>query len=192
MRLPPHFTLAHWGKLEPKRAPYLPASYVLSSSSASSWKPTLAQTSPCLSVKPSLNWITWSRIHTRSNKDFSYILTRAHSLKYVAIQGSWLKLWDTALDYGAGGTRHGLAILRALTTPLFGDRLCPAPQCTYPVIENTNTFLNHIMEHLWTNAHPPTPETLFKLVTDNPERALQAGWHIHRILFVQWTVNSAT
>ena len=56
---------ASWGKLEPKRASYLPASYVplpqriywmyLSSSSASSWKPILAQTSPCPSVKPSLN-----------------------------------------------------------------------------------------------------------------------------------------
>ena len=50
-------------------------------------------------------------------KDFTYILTRAYthpSLKYainVAIQGSWLKLWDTALDYGVGGTRHALAVL---------------------------------------------------------------------------------
>ena len=83
--------------------------------------------------------------HTHThNKDFTYILTRAHSLKYVAIQGSWLKLWDTALDYGAGGTHHGLAILRALTTPLFGDRLCPAPWSTYPVIENTSTLLDQI------------------------------------------------
>ena len=83
-------------------------------------------------------------------KDFTYILTRVHihpSLKYainVAIQGSWLKLWGTALDYGAGGTRHAQAILRALTTPLFGDRLCPAPWSTYPVIENTSTLLDQI------------------------------------------------
>ena len=83
-------------------------------------------------------------------EDFTYILTRVHihpSLMYainVAIQGSWLKLWGTALDYGAGGTHHAQAILRALTTPLFGDRLYPAPWCTYPVIENTSTLLDQI------------------------------------------------
>ena len=35
-----------------------------------------------------------------------------------------------------------------------------------------------------TNAHPPTPETI-KQVTGNPERALQAGQHIHRTLCIQ-------
>ena len=57
-------------------------------------------------------------------KNINYILTRAHthpSLNYainVSLQGSWLKLWDTTLDYGTEGTRHALAILQALTTPL--------------------------------------------------------------------------
>ena len=112
-------------------------------------------------------------------KDFNYILTRAHthpSLKYAindAIQDSVLKLLDTTLDYGAGGTRHTLATLLALTTPLFGDRICSAPWCPYPVINNTNTFLDHVMKHHWTNAHPPTPETLIGQVTNNPGRALQ-------------------
>jgi len=46
--------------------------------------------------------------------------------------------------------------------------------------ENTSTLLDHTMEHHWTNAHLPTPKTLIELVTDNPERALQAGRHIHR------------
>jgi len=57
-------------------------------------------------------------------KNINYILTRPHthpSLNYainVSLQGSWLKLWDTTLDYGTEGTRHALAILQALTTPL--------------------------------------------------------------------------
>ena len=45
------------------------------------------------------------------------------------------------------------------------------------------------MEHLWANALSLTPETL-KQVTDNPERALQAGQHIHRTLFIRCFVYS--
>ena len=76
---------------------------------ASNWKPTLAQTLLC----------------TRNNKtaEDGHILTRAlvqTFLKYainVAKQGSWLKLWDITLDYGAECTRQALSILQALTTP---------------------------------------------------------------------------
>ena len=57
--------------------------------------------------------------------------------------------------------------------------------CSSVLIENTNTLLDHVMEHHWTDAHPPTPETLIKQVTGNPERALQAGQHIPRTLCIQ-------
>ena len=63
--------------------------------------------------------------------DWGYVLSSTHShnsLKYavtVAARGSRLKLWDTALDIGAEGTRFTLSIFHALTTLLFGDRICP-------------------------------------------------------------------
>ena len=116
---------------------------------------------------------------------YNYILTRAHthlSLKYainVAIQCSWLKLWDIASDYGAEGTRHVLAILRALTIPLFGDGKCPAPWCTNPVIKNANTLFDHVMEHHWTNVHPSTPETLIEQVSYRQSRKSSASWPVH-------------
>jgi len=40
------------------------------------------------------------------------------------------RIFVETVDYGAVGTRHALAILRALTTLLFGNRKCPAPRCT--------------------------------------------------------------
>jgi len=73
----------------------------------------------------------------------------------------------------------------SLNNSTIGDRICPAPRCTYPVIENTETLLDHIMEHHSTNAHSPTSETFIELVTDIPERALQASRHIHRTLFIE-------
>ena len=116
---------------------YVPSSQRTYSGSASSWKPTLAQTSPCLSVKLSLNHL-------------NYAIN-------VATQGSWLKLWDTALDYGSAGTHQALAILRALTTPLFGDRKCPVPQCTYPVIENTHSLTTSWNTTGQMPSHPRNP-----------------------------------
>ena len=96
--------------------------------------PQVGNLSPCLSVKLSLN-------HLKPNpyqiQGFQLHLDQSHthpSLKYAvndATQGSWLKLWDTALDYGAAGTHQALAILQGLTTPLFGDRKCPLPQLVH-------------------------------------------------------------
>ena len=76
-----------WEKLKPKRAPYLPVSYVLSPQmtlnwcihSASSWKPTLAQTSPCLYCEAILKSPQAESIPEPTKdllkKDFNYIVT---------------------------------------------------------------------------------------------------------------------
>ena len=128
-------SLISWEKSEPKRALYLPVSYVsLSqrtySGSASSWKPITMPICEAILKSPQAEFIPDPRISTRH-------LDQSHthpSLKYAvndATQGSWLKLWDTALDYGAAGTHQALAILQALTTPLFGDRKCPLPQLVH-------------------------------------------------------------
>ena len=137
-----------WEKLEPNRAPYLPVSYVPSSQrtysgSASSRKPTLAQTSPRLSVK-----VTSSQIHTRS-KDFNYILTRAHthpSLKYaidVTTQGSW-----HTSSPGHPPSLNNSTIWRQEVS-------CPSVHIS---CDWKYTLLDHVMEHHWTNALSLSPQ----------------------------------
>ena len=60
-------------------------------------------------------------------RDFEYLLQSAsqHSstklVAKLATQVSWSKLWDHALDLGEKGSR---SILRELSRPCFGERLC--------------------------------------------------------------------
>ena len=113
-----------WGKLEVRRAFYLPASLLMKCtqlfSSASSWKPTLALTL----LWSSVNSITWSCMNL--------------PIDYGA-EGTWLlcpsfKPWQ----------HHAV----------FGDRKCPAHLCTHSVIKDVKVLLDHIMENHRTNTHP--------------------------------------
>ena len=36
--------------------------------------------------------------------------------------GSWMAIWDAALEHGSKGTRYTQALLRAFSQPVFGDR----------------------------------------------------------------------
>ena len=47
----------------------------------------------------------------------------------VARNGSWLKVWDHALDHGPIGTKHLTAIFRVMTQPTFGTRPCLVNGC---------------------------------------------------------------
>ena len=47
--------------------------------------------------------------------------------------GSWLKLWDLALERGAFGTTCVQAILRFLSLHAHSDGICPVPNCSFYV-----------------------------------------------------------
>ena len=73
-----------------------------------------------------------------ADKEFRLRDFRTHrSLKHIAAvpELSWLKIWDMSLDHGARGTKAALSFFKALSRPLFGDRLCP--QCQSNKIELT-------------------------------------------------------
>lgn len=66
---------------------------------------------------------TWCRFPTLPNRgNICITLSCSSKSKYavsVPIPGSWLKLWDTALDCGPEGTQLALAIHRDLVTGNF-------------------------------------------------------------------------
>ena len=84
--------------------------------------------------------------------DKSFRLKDCHvhqSLKHITGSGippefSWLKIWDMALDHGVRGTKASLSLFKALSRPLFGDRLCP--HCKL-AIEQDHTYLEHLIEN---------------------------------------------
>ena len=49
------------------------------------------------------------------------------------IDGSWLRLWDLALEKGVFGTTCVQAILRFLSLHAHSDGTCPAPNCSFNV-----------------------------------------------------------
>ena len=68
----------------------------------------------------------------------------------VCQNGSWMAIWDAALEHGSKGTRYTQALLRALSQPVFGDRRCPLSNsigCNCCIAENVTA-----MEH-FCNCH---------------------------------------
>ena len=61
----------------------------------------------------------------------------------VARNGSWLKVWDHALDHGPIGTKHLTAIFRLMTQPTFGTHPCLISGCE-SVPEN-HTVFEHVL-----------------------------------------------
>ena len=83
------------------------------------------------------------------NKDYQILLSSAmshpsvHSAAVIAQTTSWRKLWDQALEYGVKGTRCVQSVLRSLSRPTFGEKLCPICNCqiTEP------SFSTYLFEH---------------------------------------------
>ena len=67
-----------------------------------------------------------------------------YTIAKIAKSVSWRKIWDGALDYGYRGTICVQAILRELSRPIFGERLCHL--CN-------NLVEDYLLLHLC-NAHP--------------------------------------
>ena len=68
----------------------------------------------------------------------------------VCQNGSWMAIWDAALEHGSKGTRYTQALLRALSQPVFCDRRCPLSNsigCNCCIAENVTA-----MEH-FCNCH---------------------------------------
>ena len=70
--------------------------------------------------------------------DLSLLLSNAAShpsQKFVQAvassqEGSWLKIWDLALERGVFGTTCTQAVLRALSLHSLSDNTCPVPNCS--------------------------------------------------------------
>ena len=70
--------------------------------------------------------------------DFQVSATNHRSQHYVKViaaspEGSWPKVWDTALERGAFGTTCSLAVLRLLSLHPLSDNRCPVADCTHEV-----------------------------------------------------------
>ena len=83
-------------------------------------------------------------------RDFEYLLQSAsqHSstklVAKLATQVSWSKLWDHALDLGEKGTRCVQSILRELSRPCFGERLC---HLCNGHIDSNECFFDHLCKN---------------------------------------------
>ena len=68
----------------------------------------------------------------------------------VCQNGSWMAIWDAALEHGSKGNCYTQALLCALSQPVFGDRRCPLSNsigCNCCIAENVTA-----MEH-FCNCH---------------------------------------
>ena len=125
-------------------------------------------------------WARWSPLRARETTPPK---TTDSLVRMRARKGGGGRVWFTRLVAAIMPMSNIYKIEEANETPLFGNRKCLAPSCAHPAIEEGKRFLNHVMEHHWMDAHPPTPEAFIDLIINNPERALQVGGHIQRNLF---------
>ena len=106
----------------------------------------------------------------------------------VANNNAWLKLWDTALDYGSDGTRTSLAILKLMCSTVFTDRKCHVDTCSYNLPANTP-----LCDHLHISLQPDSsnytsPMDLVELIistasdSDNFSAVLSVGLAISKSL----------
>ena len=154
-----------WEKLEPKRAPYLPASYVPSLQSiywtypsfgsASSWKPTLAGTNFTMLICEALNHLKlnpykiqqrncWRRISTTSWPE----LTPTPPSSMSSMLLPCMKMWDTTLDYRAGGTQSTKQLHCRFVIVLFMLLIVPCNSTYYMYIINMKYFMDISMQRL--------------------------------------------
>ena len=61
-------------------------------------------------------------------------------------EGSWPKVWDTALEKGTFGTTSSLAMLRLLSLSTFSDNVCPVPNCTH-IVSTESPCVHFLAEH---------------------------------------------
>ena len=62
---------------------------------------------------------------------------------HICQSGSWMALWDSALEYGTQGTSQTLALLRAFSQPLFSDCRCPLQDNQTCILPPNITALEH-------------------------------------------------
>ena len=62
----------------------------------------------------------------------------------IASHTNWLKIWDSALDYGPNGTNATQYLFKILTRPVFGPTLCP--KCSMKELDSSY-FHHYITEH---------------------------------------------
>ena len=103
---------------------------------------------------------------------------------YLNIDKCEILVWPRDVGSQPNIDLQGKTVAVKDSVKLLGCWLSTSSSSDASILENiTKARQAHIMEHHWTNANPPTPENFIKLVTNNPERALQAGQHIHRTLW---------
>ena len=62
----------------------------------------------------------------------------------IASHTNWLKIWDSALDYGPNGTNATQHLFKILTRPVFGPT--PCPKCSLKELDSSY-FHHYITEH---------------------------------------------
>ena len=91
--------------------------------------------------------------HDILDLDFSELFSEAAShpsqcfVQAVAAssEGSWLKVWDAALERGPSGTSSTLALLRLLSLHAFSDRKCPVPDCSH-ITDEKDSLCTHFLD----------------------------------------------
>ena len=103
----------------------------------------------CLSDPPNARSIVKSSKEVILQCDYNLLLSSssthptAQYVSQIASHVSWRKIWDNALDHGMKGTEYCQAVLRELSRPTFGDRICHL--CKDSII--TSSFALHICDN---------------------------------------------
>ena len=74
-----------------------------------------------------------------------WVLIQKEAITHSSVRAvstiNWLQVWEAARDFGPYHTKIMQRFYKLVTTPLFGDRLCP--HCTAQ-IDESNSFLDHL------------------------------------------------
>ena len=89
-------------------------------------------------------------------------------------EGSWLKVWDIALDRGAWGTSHSLALLRLFCLKPHSN-LCPVPDCEVET-NDSNIFDHFLGSHTELNINI---KVCTKAITEGSEILFTYGRCLH-------------
>ena len=69
-----------------------------------------------------------------------------HVSSKIATSTNWLKIWDTAIDFGQRGTKAIQSLFKEMTRPVFGS--IPCSLCDQLIPESTLYFDHYVNEHI--------------------------------------------
>ena len=74
-----------------------------------------------------------------------YVRLKDHPSQSLVL--GWMKIWDTALDHGPGGTTVVRSVLKLICKTAFSDRVCPMDECKRVIPTNCALPEHFLAQH---------------------------------------------